>query len=571
MTSLISFDEFKRKYPSSEYTKIGEGTYGKVYRYKDIAIKKSSMWKESTIREINMLCSVDNPNIIRPISMGYDRATKNVYIAMPLGTLIKDIKKYNLPDIIFGILCALYNLHNMDVAHCDIRNSNIVVVEDTPTLIDFGLAKETVTYNGDKLYQGIGYTVGFREPENLFDDNAWNSYKGDIWALGKTIVSWIEGEISYSSIPITKSRILFHMKKYISNEEATNLHDLISLMMKDHSERPSIEQLLKHPYLSSVKKDCIISNRIIPPVPPKPVVMINLNVKMWYILVDWIIDVHIKFESSVRTLFLTLHNMHRTSPMLLTLERNDLQLWGICHAYLASLMLETDTRDIWHYADITSKSYTEEQIEDMSWKLIQKMGGIISTPTLWDKAKNGSSLLLYLKYILSWEYDTLKVPIDTTSITDSKIITTYDLVGEWLYNEEDDYSIDVKIKLLKEDIRKDIEKGTMIHYPIYNARIPVNSLDFIDDYMNKFRKEGMWIDTDDLGFVYHSQTLLAKDMNVANEILHRLVNNRTHRGEDTYLPFDILFGRKLSLVGKNIRSLPINAYTSSYEDVRDLL
>ena len=62
---------------------------------------------------------------------------------------------------------------------------------------------------------------------------------------------------------------------------------------------------------------------------------VNINEKMRAILVDWLVDVHLRFKLVPETLFLTVFLIDKYMEKT-TIKRSDLQLLGVTSMLLAS-------------------------------------------------------------------------------------------------------------------------------------------------------------------------------------------------------------------------------------------
>jgi cyclin B len=83
------------------------------------------------------------------------------------------------------------------------------------------------------------------------------------------------------------------------------------------------------------------------------------------ILVDWLIDVHLKFKLLNETLFLTVNILDRYLSIATNLSRSKLQLVGV-----ASMLISTKYEEIYpptvkDYVYITDNAYSKEEILKM--------------------------------------------------------------------------------------------------------------------------------------------------------------------------------------------------------------
>ena len=169
-------------------TKVGEGTFGNVYKVLDkytnthVAMKriKSEQADEgipaSAVREIGVLQELQHPNIVRLLDVCVqDRFKLALYFEFVEQDLKKFIVKHQLSPATFcsfthQLLLGLEHCHNNRVVHRDLKPQNILVTQDGKTikLADFGLARamqyplkqctpETVTlwYRAPELLLGL--------------------------------------------------------------------------------------------------------------------------------------------------------------------------------------------------------------------------------------------------------------------------------------------------------------------------------------------------------------------------------------------------------------------------------
>ena len=141
--------------------KLGEGTYGVVYKCKDketgkyVALKKVRFENEdegipsTSIREISILKQMNHPNIVNLIDLIHGE--KRLYLVFEY--LDHDLKKFlNLngeplkPELaksyLYQLLLAIKYCHSRRILHRDIKPQNLLL--DTNGLIklaDFGLAR----------------------------------------------------------------------------------------------------------------------------------------------------------------------------------------------------------------------------------------------------------------------------------------------------------------------------------------------------------------------------------------------------------------------------------------------
>ncbi|KAF4357670.1 hypothetical protein F8388_007206 [Cannabis sativa] len=95
----------------------------------------------------------------------------------------------------------------------------------------------------------------------------------------------------------------------------------------------------------------------------------DINDKMRAILIDWLIEVHHKFELMEETLFLTVNLIDRFLERQIVI-RKKLQLVGVTAMLLACKYEEVSVPVIEDFVLITDKAYTKQDVLDMVEKLI---------------------------------------------------------------------------------------------------------------------------------------------------------------------------------------------------------
>lgn len=181
--------------------KIGEGTYGVVYKAKDkltgrlVALKKIRLETEregvpsTAIREISVLKDLAHPNIVQL----FDVVDANKHLYLVFEFLQQDLKK--LLDSVKGgleqplvksylsqLLKAISFCHLRCVLHRDLKPQNLLIDgEGHIKLADFGLARTiglpVRTYTHEVV------TLWYRAPEVLLGSKLYTCAL-DIWSLG---------------------------------------------------------------------------------------------------------------------------------------------------------------------------------------------------------------------------------------------------------------------------------------------------------------------------------------------------------------------------------------------------
>ena len=150
----------------SEFEKlnrVGEGTYGVVYRARDtktnelVALKRVRMDKEkdgiplSGLREISTLMSCEHENIVKLRQIAVGKSLENIFLVMSyceqdLASLLDNMQKpfseSQVKCIMLQVFRGLRYLHGNFIVHRDLKVSNLLLTDEGCVKIaDFGLAR----------------------------------------------------------------------------------------------------------------------------------------------------------------------------------------------------------------------------------------------------------------------------------------------------------------------------------------------------------------------------------------------------------------------------------------------
>ncbi|XP_063423120.1 cyclin-dependent kinase 2-like [Mytilus trossulus] len=182
--------------------KIGEGTYGVVYKARDkttgrlVALKKIRLDAESegvpstAIREISLLKELDHPTVVRLLDVVHSE--KKLYLVFEY--LNQDLKKYMdscppsgmpsslIKSYLYQLLQGVAFCHAHRVLHRDLKPQNLLIdVDGNIKLADFGLARAfgvpVRTYTHEVV------TLWYRAPEILLGSRFYST-PVDVWSLG---------------------------------------------------------------------------------------------------------------------------------------------------------------------------------------------------------------------------------------------------------------------------------------------------------------------------------------------------------------------------------------------------
>lgn len=105
----------------------------------------------------------------------------------------------------------------------------------------------------------------------------------------------------------------------------------------------------------------------------------DINAKMREILIDWMVEVQIKFKLKTETLYLSIHLLDRFLERR-AVNRNKLQLVGCTALLLASKYEEIYAPEINDFVCISDRAYTKEQILAMEGIMLNALGFNLTVP-----------------------------------------------------------------------------------------------------------------------------------------------------------------------------------------------
>ncbi|MQM05164.1 hypothetical protein Taro_037974 [Colocasia esculenta] len=196
---------WKKQYEKVE--KIGEGTYGVVYKARDrltnetIALKKIRLEQEdegvpsTAIREISLLKEMQHCNIVRTGFWLQDvvHSEKRLYLVFEYLDL--DLKKHmdSCPELakdprliktfLYQILRGIAYCHSHRVLHRDLKPQNLLIDRRTNALklADFGLARAFGIPVRTFTHEVV--TLWYRAPEILLGSRHYST-PVDVWSVG---------------------------------------------------------------------------------------------------------------------------------------------------------------------------------------------------------------------------------------------------------------------------------------------------------------------------------------------------------------------------------------------------
>lgn len=122
------------------------------------------------------------------------------------------------------------------------------------------------------------------------------------------------------------------------------------------------------------------------------------------ILIDWLVDIHIKFKLQQETLYLTINILDRFLEKT-TVPKSKLQLVGITSMLIASKYQEIYPPEIKDFVYVADKTYPKEEILDMEGKILLCLKFNLTVPSALSFLERYSRLVgLEKKYFYFCQY-----------------------------------------------------------------------------------------------------------------------------------------------------------------------
>ncbi|XP_059390915.1 TRAF2 and NCK-interacting protein kinase-like isoform X7 [Carassius carassius] len=265
---------------------VGNGTYGQVYKGRHVktgqlaAIKVMDVTgdeEEEIKAEINMLKKYSHH---RNIATYYGAFVKKnppgvddqLWLVMEfcgagsVTDLIKNTKGNSLKEewtayICREILRGLTHLHQHKVIHRDIKGQNVLLTENAEVkLVDFGVSAQLDRTVGRRnTFIGTPYWMA---PEVIACDenpDATYDFKSDLWSLGITAIEMAEGAPPLCDMHPMRALFLIprNSAPRLKSKKWSKKFQLFieSCLVKNHNQRPSTEQLIKHPFIKDLPNE----------------------------------------------------------------------------------------------------------------------------------------------------------------------------------------------------------------------------------------------------------------------------------------------------------------------------
>jgi len=261
---------------------IGRGGTSKVYRVRSpngmqLALKRvmASCPKhfEALTNEVTLLQQLkDSKNIIQVLDAEVLPERLLIHIVMEegqmdLGRLLQVEADMTLGDVQAlwkQMLQAVQVVHSERVVHSDLKPGNFLLVKQSLKLIDFGIAKRIASNTTNISRESSVGTISYMAPEAVKQGAVKMGRPSDIWSLGIILYQMVYMKAPFAHLDpmqrlfaLTDPNVAVefprgHRFENHSQEVQEALLDVLQrCLQRDPSRRPTIPELLEHPFLTS--------------------------------------------------------------------------------------------------------------------------------------------------------------------------------------------------------------------------------------------------------------------------------------------------------------------------------
>lgn len=262
---------------------IGTGSFGKVFlgmnaktgmlmAVKQVELPQSNdemtrhrrMMIESLESEIELLKSIEHPNIVQYLDSFADEQHLNIFLEyVPGGSVVALLQSYGafeealVQNFVRQILRGLSFLHARNIVHRDIKGANILVDNKGGVKIsDFGISKKVESgllfagTNVGKSRPAIQGSVYWMAPE-VVKQTAFTA-KADVWSLGCCVVEMFTATHPWPQLD--QMQALFQIGLNRSPALPADISPMASSFLRatfelNHADRPSADVLLHHAFV----------------------------------------------------------------------------------------------------------------------------------------------------------------------------------------------------------------------------------------------------------------------------------------------------------------------------------
>ena len=239
----------------------------------------------------------------------------------------------------------------------DNKNNKTMTINDDVVMLDENVNPNIVIDNSNTVYENKNDKTKNENIDNKINDNIINNDKKE-----ENELMQIESEVKDMKLEETKDTSIANNDIYIipRNENPQNVDEYFDDIC---------EELSKHEEKYLVDPDYMSNQN-------------DINHRMRAILIDWLIDVHLKYRLVPNTIYIAVNLIDRYLAIAET-SRSKLQLVGVTAMFIACKYEEIYPPELKDFVYITDGAYVKSDVLKMEFKMLSKLNFDVTFPTQW--------------------------------------------------------------------------------------------------------------------------------------------------------------------------------------------
>lgn len=235
---------------------MGQVFFGRSAGGRPVAIKRihphmaaDASFRQRFAREVNAARQVSGAFTAPVIDAGPDDEVPwlvTSYVpSLPLDEAVQahgPLPEATVRVLAAGLAEALVEIHRVGLIHRDLKPGNVLLAEDGPRVIDFGIARAT---DGTAATQSVIGTPGFMSPEQVQGESMTPT--SDLFAYGAVLAFAASGSGPFGegNMPTMVMRIISHEPDLSAVPESLR-HLVAACLVKDPNSRPGPGEILDY-------------------------------------------------------------------------------------------------------------------------------------------------------------------------------------------------------------------------------------------------------------------------------------------------------------------------------------